>query len=245
MDGARFDRLTRALAVIGPSRRRLVAGALAAVGLGGGMRTVEAACPPGQVSRRGVGCICRRTGRPPVNGVCPCPDGRPPCGDVCCAAGEVCDDFFGCKVDGVALNAPASAVWAALVDAEALAAWAVPNDIAPHVGHRFHLLTVSPDGEERRVAAEIVAIEPERRLAFAWSAGRLERPATVTVTLAPIDDGRRTRLRLTHDGGPEVCRVAAALLGRDWQRRLLADALPRHLSGGAPYREIDSARSSP
>jgi hypothetical protein len=85
VDGLRFDALTRSLAA-GVDRRRLLKG-LAAVGLGGafarfGQGAVDAACPPGQVARRGQ-CICKATGRPPVGGICPCPNGQTSCANGC------------------------------------------------------------------------------------------------------------------------------------------------------------------
>jgi hypothetical protein len=80
MDGHRFDDLTRAL-VDGRTRRGFLAG-LAALAAGlAGARVAAATCPPGRVVRRGVGCVCRSTGRPPVGGVCPCPRGQTDIGD--------------------------------------------------------------------------------------------------------------------------------------------------------------------
>jgi hypothetical protein len=77
MDGSRFDTIARSLAG-GTSRRSLLAGLAAiAAGLSG---TAAAACPPGRVDRRGT-CVCKATGRPPVNGVCPCPKGQTDTGD--------------------------------------------------------------------------------------------------------------------------------------------------------------------
>jgi hypothetical protein len=79
MDGSRFDDLARSLAC-GTSRRGVLAVLL---GLGAGLAGVAAgaaACPPGQVSRRGQ-CLCKLTGRPPLNGACPCPDGQTDTGD--------------------------------------------------------------------------------------------------------------------------------------------------------------------
>jgi hypothetical protein len=110
MDGQRFDDLTRAL-VANPGRRRLLR-RLAGSALAGSLLRLDrgvagAACPAGQILRRGVGCVCRTTGRPPVNGVCPCRSnaecgtGRACCGGTCIdvsadlancgACGAVCD----------------------------------------------------------------------------------------------------------------------------------------------------------
>jgi hypothetical protein len=121
MDGSRFDRFARSL-VTGTSRRGVLGGLL---GLGAGLaglRAAEAAtCPPGRVYRRGVGCVCRLTGRPPVGGVCPCPRGQTDTGDglgclECpsvkeCPASDpcssvACDPSVGCVTTPVPDNAP-------------------------------------------------------------------------------------------------------------------------------------------
>jgi hypothetical protein len=93
VDKSRFDTLARTLAG-GASRRGVLAGLF---GLGAGLvglRATEAACPPGQISRPRVSCVCRLTGRPPVGRVCPCPRGQTDTGDgqgcLACRADEDC-----------------------------------------------------------------------------------------------------------------------------------------------------------
>jgi hypothetical protein len=82
MDTARFDDLTRTLAD-GLNRRRFLAGlgALAAGLLGIEATAAATTCPPGQVLAAGKRCLCKRTGRPPVHGACPCPAGLTDTGD--------------------------------------------------------------------------------------------------------------------------------------------------------------------
>jgi hypothetical protein len=84
MDGTRFDQLTRTLAQ-GTSRRRVLqglAGTVAGVIAGRRVAPVDAACPPGQVARRGV-CVCKTTGRPSAAEGCPCASGEGRCDGVC------------------------------------------------------------------------------------------------------------------------------------------------------------------
>jgi hypothetical protein len=89
VDGQRFDDATRLLAT-GTSRRRLLRG-LTGLALGGGVarvaqaETEAAACGPDQVKRRGAGCVCKATGRPPGPDGCPCAGGKVRCGGVCTA----------------------------------------------------------------------------------------------------------------------------------------------------------------
>jgi uncharacterized protein YndB with AHSA1/START domain len=253
--------MTRALTTGGPSRRRIVAGILGA-GFAGWRRGAEAACPPDAINSRGR-CLCRTTGRPPVDGVCPCPNGqircdgictRPavgggcsclePCGRICCQPGTSCVSPEICISESSVVSAPTEAVWDALVEPEALAAWGLSNDIAPRVGHRFHLSVVDQVGHEQTIEGEIVEVEPLRRLVFTWSDPAFPKIATVTVALDPLDGGQRTALRISSDGGSVVCRRAARLLGPGWRQTMIGEGLPRYLSGGAPYREIESARSS-
>lgn len=90
MDGHRFDRLTRTLAV--PTGRRRFLKTLAGALLGGtaAIRIADgtaAACPSGQVAASGGRCLCKTTGRAPVNGACPCGAGQTDCG------GGVCEDL--------------------------------------------------------------------------------------------------------------------------------------------------------
>ena len=89
MDAERFDAIARRLAASRlsgvASRRLLLRGAAAA---GAGLLAVRqpagAACPPDQVLRRGIGCVCRTTGRPPdETGFCACANGLTRCGDAC------------------------------------------------------------------------------------------------------------------------------------------------------------------
>jgi hypothetical protein len=105
MERRRFDDLTRAVAA--PATRRGVLTGLGTLvgGLLGG-RAVPAdaqSCPPDQVHRRGVGCVCRTTGRPPVGGLCPCAGRLRRCGDVCV---DLSRDDAHCGSCGSACQAP-------------------------------------------------------------------------------------------------------------------------------------------
>ena len=88
MDGSRFDALARSVArrpAGRGSRRGFLTGlaGLAAGLLGTSAVGAQEPCPPEQVWRRRIGCVCQTTGRPPVNGECPCRRGLTDCGGVC------------------------------------------------------------------------------------------------------------------------------------------------------------------
>jgi uncharacterized protein YndB with AHSA1/START domain len=104
----------------------------------------------------------------------------------------------------------------------------LPNDVAPQIGHRFRLWATPDDAGQ--MEAEIVELDPPRRAVFTWRGGELAEPATIVLTLEPVDGGRRTRLHLASESGPAACRAAARLLGRGWQRTFFNDALPRYLA---------------
>jgi hypothetical protein len=82
MHGARLDSIVRSLGGV-RSRRGVLGGALGLGAALAGRGGATAACPPDQVERRGLGCVCRTTGRPPVDGLCPCRGGLTRCGAAC------------------------------------------------------------------------------------------------------------------------------------------------------------------
>lgn len=99
MDGSRFDQLARTMA--GRRTRRGFLGGLA--GLAAGLvaiRDGDAACPPGAVAASGGRCLCKATGRAPINGSCGAGPGQTLCNGVavdfssdvnnCGSCGNVC-----------------------------------------------------------------------------------------------------------------------------------------------------------
>jgi hypothetical protein len=112
MDDQRFDDLVRGLASRS-NRRALVSTFAGLAGLAAGLlgkRPAGAAesCPDQQEYRRDVGCVCRTTGRTPVDGSCPppepsgvgavpgpaCPHPWVKCDDLCCPP-----ETIGCVVE--------------------------------------------------------------------------------------------------------------------------------------------------
>ena len=88
---------------------------------------------------------------------------------------------------------PVEAVWGALTDAAAISDWLMATTgFEPRVGARFRMKTqrLSADGWVR---AEVLELDPPRRMAWAWSADGGAAPTTVTFELTP--EGGGTRLR--------------------------------------------------
>ncbi len=111
---------------------------------------------------------------------------------------------------------PIEAVWRALTEPAAISEWLMATTgFEARVGARFRMKTqrLSPDGWVR---AEVLELDPPRRMVWAWSPDDISAPTTVTFELTPHGDG--TRLRLSHEG--EIDPVIGGLLGDGWPGRL-------------------------
>jgi uncharacterized protein YndB with AHSA1/START domain len=120
---------------------------------------------------------------------------------------------------------PIERVWRALTDREALAAWLMPNDFEPKVGHRFTFRTTADQMWNGVVQCEVVALDAPRRVAYTWQGGALD--TLVEFTLAPVADG--TRLRLVHSGfekGGKLTLTVRDILGSGWRSKILVERLP-------------------
>jgi uncharacterized protein YndB with AHSA1/START domain len=116
---------------------------------------------------------------------------------------------------------PPERVWQALTDAATICGWLMAtDDFRPEVGARFKLKTehLSPTGW---IDAEVLELDPPRRMVWAWSSNDGNPPSRVTFELEPENGG--TRLRLTHEG--EIEPAIGAILVEGWPGRI--DALAK------------------
>jgi uncharacterized protein YndB with AHSA1/START domain len=107
---------------------------------------------------------------------------------------------------------PVEVVWGQLTDAAAISEWLMKTtDFRPEVGARFKLKTqhLARDGWVR---AEVVELDPPRRMVWSWWGDEAAPPTTVTFELTPAAGA--TRLRLTHVG--EIDPGFAAVLQPGW-----------------------------
>jgi uncharacterized protein YndB with AHSA1/START domain len=120
-------------------------------------------------------------------------------------------------------------VWRALTEPELLAAWLMPNDIAPVVGHKFNF-RVPPRGDwSGLVDCEILEVVPQKKLVYTWGGGSNKNEGyghkmetTVTWTLEPSADGG-TVLKLVHHGfHPDD--FAFKAMGQGWNSKGVAIA---------------------
>lgn len=117
---------------------------------------------------------------------------------------------------------PIDRVWQALTDREALAAWLMPNDFAPVLGHEFTYRTEPRPGFDGIVHCKITELDPPRRLAYTWRGGPLN--TVLTFTLESIPDG--TRVHVEHTGFEGLRAVmVSAILDAGWSK-MYTDLLP-------------------
>jgi uncharacterized protein YndB with AHSA1/START domain len=63
----------------------------------------------------------------------------------------------------VVFNAPIQKVWEQVSTSEGIAAWLMPNDFKPEVGHEFHIQ--SPFGPS---PCKVTEVDPPNTLSFIW-----------------------------------------------------------------------------
>jgi uncharacterized protein YndB with AHSA1/START domain/catechol 2,3-dioxygenase-like lactoylglutathione lyase family enzyme len=145
---------------------------------------------------------------------------------------------------------PIARVWAALTSAEALAAWFMPNDFEPVVGHEFTFRTQPAPGFDGIVRCRVLEVTPPTRMVWSWRGGPLD--TTVTFDLTALDE-RTTLFEMHHLGfvglGAQLARtVMAGGYPRIYGVRLPAylDHLAGHaLAGGYPPCTTDHQEAKP
>jgi uncharacterized protein YndB with AHSA1/START domain len=124
------------------------------------------------------------------------------------------------------LDAPPDRVWAALTDADALAAWYWPPSARPVatsdpvVGGRFGITTPSA---EMGFSGEYLELDRPRRIVQSWRWAGDDRDSRVTIELSPADRG--TDLLVVHD---RLDAETAEMYRQGWESCLTR--LPAHLT---------------
>lgn len=109
----------------------------------------------------------------------------------------------------IAIAAPPSTVWAALVDADRRRNWWSYLDLDPVRGGRFTERWRGPDGEEVTTSGSVVEIVSGRLLRLEWADEKWPSTTEVEITLSP--DAAGTLVRVRHSGWeglPDGRRVA-------------------------------------
>jgi uncharacterized protein YndB with AHSA1/START domain len=131
---------------------------------------------------------------------------------------------------------PIERVWAALTSAEALAAWLMPNDFLPEVGHSFTFRTKPAPGFDGVVRCQLLELDPPARLVWSQVGGKIE--TTVTFTLTAIT-ATRTRLRMHQAGFHGLgAQLARKIMSTGWPG-ILCKRLAGYLDGNDQQPEGD------
>jgi uncharacterized protein YndB with AHSA1/START domain len=138
---------------------------------------------------------------------------------------------------------PVERLWAALTTSEALAAWLMPNDFEPRVGHAFQLVTDPAPGFDGIVHCEVLELEAPRRMVWSWRGGPVD--TTVTFEVQPTPDGARLDFTQTGFEGPRGLMVSVILEnGFAKMVRVRLPAVLDRLAAGAPPAAPDAPRSA-
>jgi len=108
---------------------------------------------------------------------------------------------------------PPEKIWRALTEPHLIEEWLMKNDFVPEVAHRFQFRA-----DWGSVDCQVVAIDPDKKLAYTWAAYGLE--SVVTWTLTPTSTG--THLRMEQSGFRPDQRQAHQGAQHGWSRFLAA-----------------------
>jgi uncharacterized protein YndB with AHSA1/START domain len=126
---------------------------------------------------------------------------------------------------------PPEKVWRALTQGPLLAEWLMANDFQPVVGHRFNFRAAPMPHWNGVTDCEVLAVEPNRRLAYTWNASGDEATnglkTTVTWTLTPTAGGTHVRMEQSGFRPQDTSNYQGAAYG--WRRNLAS--LERVMAG--------------
>ena len=112
---------------------------------------------------------------------------------------------------------PRDAVWHAITDPKAIAAWLMPNDFVPQVGRRFSMKREPPPPlPHGTVECEVLVLEPPSRMVWSWIHNKGDDPGRVEFRLQEVEGG--TRLTLSHTG--EIDALTGERLREGWPGKL-------------------------
>ena len=95
---------------------------------------------------------------------------------------------------------PPDKLWRALTQPHLIEEWLMKNDFAPNIGHRFNLRTTPYGTWNGVIDCEVLAVEPNRTLAYRWDSGEGALRVTTVVTWTLTPTGTGTHLRMEQSG---------------------------------------------
>jgi uncharacterized protein YndB with AHSA1/START domain len=115
---------------------------------------------------------------------------------------------------------PPERVWRALTQGTLIEEWLIKNDFQPVVGHRFNFRATPMPHWNGVVDCQVLAVEPNQRLSYSWSASGEEAVAglktVVTWTLTPTEGGVLVRMEQSGFRPEDEANYQGANYG--WQR---------------------------
>lgn len=108
-------------------------------------------------------------------------------------------------------------VWRALTQSALIAEWLMANDFQPVVGHKFTLRTAPMAHWNGVTDCEVLAVDPQKRLAYSWNASGAEArnglKTIVTWTLTPTKRGVLVRMEQSGFREDQTANFRGASLG--------------------------------
>lgn len=123
---------------------------------------------------------------------------------------------------------PVERVWEAIATSRGLAAWLMPNDFEPVVGHHFQFRWKKIPGWRGIVDCEVLEVTPLQRLVFSWRGEENQTPTRVTMALFP--EGSGTKLVFDHEGFRGIGGwFSKRMMSGGWKGKMLGRQLPTAL----------------
>jgi uncharacterized protein YndB with AHSA1/START domain len=109
---------------------------------------------------------------------------------------------------------PPEKIWRALTEAPLIEAWLMANDFRPVVGHKFTLRAKPAPNWNGIVDCEVLLVEPNSRLSYAWGSMGME--SVVAWTLTPTPGGTQVRMEQSGFRSDQDANYKGASYG--WQK---------------------------
>jgi uncharacterized protein YndB with AHSA1/START domain len=104
-------------------------------------------------------------------------------------------------------------VWSAISTSEALAAWLMPNDFQPLLGHEFTFKSQPQRGWDGVCYCKVTELNPPNKLGFTWQGNNMDQH--VSFELKKLNDSS-TEFTLVHSGWSEEHAVIREVMYDGW-----------------------------